>query len=246
MRTGADRPLPLIIAGPSGSGKSALAIDVAEATNGVIINADSMQLYRELRILTARPSPTDEARVPHRLYGILPAAEAGCVADWLGRALAEIETARGGGRTPIIVGGSGLYLRALRQGLSPMPPIPADVRAEARTLFADLGEAEFRRRLSRLDAEAAARRQRLIRAYEVAAATGRTVSAWQRMAPPVPPLNGPVLAVALLPARPPLASILDHRFDAMIDSGAVAEVRALLDLRLDPTLPAMKALGATR
>ncbi len=246
MRSEADRPLPLIIAGPSGSGKSALAIDLAEAMNGVVINADSMQLYRELRILTARPTPADEARVPHRLYGVLPAAEAGCVADWLTRVLAEMETARSAGRTPIIVGGSGLYLKALMCGLSPMPPIPADVRAEARALFAELGEAEFRRHLSRLDVAAATRlgdRQRLIRAYEVAAATGVTMSTWQRMAPPQPPLTGPTVAVALLPARPLLTSILDRRFDEMIASGAVAEVRALMALRLDPGLPAMKALG---
>lgn len=243
----ARSPAPLlIITGPSGSGKSALALDLAAVVDGVVINADSMQLYRELRILTARPTAEDEARVPHRLYGILAATEVGSVASWCERARAEIAACRRAGQLPIVVGGSGLYLKALTEGLTPLPPIPQEIRRAARTLFAEVGSAAFRERLAALDADAAARLrdpQRLIRAYEVVLATGRPLAVWQRLHPPVAAVGGPVVTVALVPPRPLLAAALDRRFEAMIAAGAIDEVRALLRLNLDPDLPLMKAVG---
>src|SRR5512144_3283938 len=183
-----SKPPVLIVGGPTGSGKSALALDAAEAFAGTVINADSMQVYRELRVLTARPSPSDEARVPHRLFGVLPAAERCSAGNWLGLAQAEIVTARNAGRLPIVVGGTGLYLKALSQGLAEVPPVPAAIRAEAEALYAEIGGEAFRRELARVDPQGASRlpptdRQRFVRAYEVARATGRPLSDWQRRRP---------------------------------------------------------------
>ena len=160
----------LIIAGPTGSGKSALALDAAEAFNGVIINADSMQVYRELRVISARPSPADEARAPHRLYGFVSAPERCSAGCWLRLARAEVDRARSAGRLPIVVGGTGLYLKALLEGLAEIPPIPAEVRKEAEAMHAELGGAAFREELARLDPQGASRiaatdRQRLLRAF---------------------------------------------------------------------------------
>ncbi len=139
----------LIIAGPTGSGKSALAGDAAQAFDGVVINADSMQVYRELRVLTARPTPEDEARVPHRLFGVLSAAERCSAGRWLGLARGEIKDAWSAGRLPIVVGGTGLYLKALHEGFADIPPIPTEVRAEAEALYAELGGERFRHELAR-------------------------------------------------------------------------------------------------
>ncbi|MCP5370631.1 MAG: tRNA (adenosine(37)-N6)-dimethylallyltransferase MiaA [Hyphomicrobiales bacterium] len=238
----------VIVSGPTASGKSALAMDLAEAFDGTVINGDSMQVYRELRLVTARPSEADMARVPHRLYGTLPAAEACSAGRWLDLARAEIEAVWAAGGLPVVVGGTGLYLRALRQGLSPIPPIDEDVRREVRALHARLGGAAFRERLAALDPASAARLetgdgQRLMRAYEVALATGRTLDEWHAEPPPVPPLAARFARVRVLPPRDLLYAAIDARFRAMVEAGALDEVRALLAQDLDPDLPAMKAVG---
>lgn len=236
----------LIIGGPTGSGKSALAIDLAEALGGVVINADSMQMYRELNVLSARPSPADEARVPHRLYGVSAAAAPASAGDWLALAVAEIEAAWQDRRLPIVVGGSGLYLRALTVGLSPLPAIPADVRRAARALFEQLGPERFRQALAAIDPQSARTqtdRQRLIRAYEVAAVSGRTLPDWHTAAPPRPAIAARFRVCALLPPRPQLYPSLNARFDRMLEAGGLDEVARLLAMNLDPGLPMMKALG---
>jgi tRNA dimethylallyltransferase len=242
---GGGRPTkPLIvIGGPTASGKSGLALDAAEAVGGTVINADSMQVYRDLRILTARPGPEEEARAPHRLYGVLDAAELCSAARWRAMALAEIEAAA----VPIVVGGTGLYIRALLEGLAPVPEIPDAIRAEARALHRALGGAAFRARLAERDPEAAARlpsgdTQRLVRAWEVVLATGRPLAEWQR-AQPRPAPAGPVLALVLLPPRAPLYETCNRRLEAMLAAGALDEVRRLRARDLDPALPVMKALG---
>ena len=239
-------PPIVVVAGPSASGKSALALALAEGFDGTVINADSMQVYRDLRLLTARPTPAEEARAPHRLYGVLDAAEACSAGRWRAMALAEVAAAQKRGRLAILVGGTGLYLRAILEGLAPIPPVAESVRQEARALHARLGGAAFKEALAVLDAETAAAlepsdSQRLIRAYEVARATGRGLADWRR-APTPPPAFRPA-AVVLLPPRPALYAHCDARFLRMVEEGAVAEVAALLARELDPRLPAMKAVG---
>jgi tRNA dimethylallyltransferase len=237
----------VIIAGPTASGKSALAMDVAAEFSGTVINADSMQVYRELNVLTARPSADDEARVPHRLFGFVPSAEAFSVGGWLDSAAAEIQHVRGEERLPVVVGGTGLYLKALTEGLAPIPHIPQAVRTEARSLYERLGGEAFARELAALDPGAAEAlppgdRQRLIRAYEVARATGRTLDHWQRE-PTSPAVSGRFVTIALIPPREALYAATDGRFERMVDEGALDEVVALDGLNLDPGLPAMKSLG---
>lgn len=238
--------LPLVIAaGPTASGKSALALALAEELRGTIINADSMQVYRDLAVLSARPGAAELARAPHRLYGVIDAAEACSAGRWRDLALAEIAAARAGGRLPILVGGTGLYLRALLEGLAPVPPVPQEVRAAARALHARLGGEAFRSALAQFDPEAAERlaagdTQRLIRAYEVAKATGRPLASW-RQGQSAPRFAA--AAILLLPPRAALYRLVDERFLAMMAAGAEAEARALLARGLDPALPAMKAVG---
>lgn len=246
MRTRADRRL-LIVAGPTASGKSALALRLAEEFGGVVINADSMQVYREMRVLSARPSPEDEARAPHRLYGVLPAAEVCSAARWRDLAKAEIEAAWAAGRLPIVAGGTGLYINALTQGISPIPEVPEAARQAARALFADLGNAAFHARLAERDPVMAARldpgnSQRLVRAWEVLEATGRSLADWQAL-PPDGALRAPSLTVLLLPPRDWLYRRIDARFAEMISAGGLDEVAALDHMGLAPDLPAMKALG---
>ncbi len=240
-------PPLILIAGPTASGKSGLALAVAEEFGGTIINADSMQVYRDLAILTARPSAAEAARVPHRLYGVLDAADPCSAARWRGLAASEIAAAAEQRRLPILVGGTGLYFRALLEGLADIPPIAPAVRAEAKRLHQSLGGAGFRAALAARDPAAAARldagdTQRLVRAFEVAAATGRPLADWQRKQ-----LAGPrypaVATVLLMPPRPALYAACDARFAAMASSGGLGEVRALLDRRLGPGLPVMKAVG---
>ena len=247
MQATADSISPVIIvAGPTASGKSALALELAAARGGTIINADSQQIYRDLMILSARPDPAAMARVPHRLYGFLDAAERGSVALWRERALIEIAAARAAMRVPFLVGGTGLYLRALARGLAPVPAIPASVRAEAAELYDELGGAEFRERLAALDPDAATRlppgdRQRLLRAWEVVRATGQPLGEWQRGAPATAPLR--FATILIMPPREALYAACDRRFEQMIAKGALDEAAALVARGLPADLPAMKAVG---
>ncbi len=238
----------ILLAGPTASGKSALALALAEAFDGVVINADSMQVYRELKILTARPGLEDARRAPHRLYGVIPAAEACSAGRWRALALAEIAAAWATGKLPILVGGTGLYFRVLTEGLAPVPEVPPAVRQAARAAFARLGPDRFHAALAARDPAMAARlapsdRQRLIRAYEVLEATGTSLADWQALPPAAPGLAGRYLTVVLEPPREVLYRRCDSRFDRMLADGALAEVRALAALGLSPGLPAMKALG---
>jgi tRNA dimethylallyltransferase len=242
----------LVIAGPTASGKSALALACALEFGGTVINADSMQVYRELPILTARPSASDESRVPHRLYGVLNASERCSAGRWSALAAGAISEAHDADRLPIVAGGTGFYIKALIDGLSAIPEVPADTRAEAMALHARLGGEAFHAELARIDPLSAARikvsdTQRVTRAYEVWLATDRTLSDWQSE-PAIPPVPGAAFFVLVLdPAREVLNAACDARFDAMLAAGALDEVRALAaqirDQNLDPALPAMKALG---
>src|SRR5438067_2700160 len=203
MDSSTDQPV-VIIAGPTASGKSALALELAAAFDGTIINADSLQIYRDLRILTARPDALATARVPHRLYGFLDAAERGSVGRWRESALAEIAAAHRAGRLPILVGGTGLYLSALQHGLAAIPPIPPDIRAEAASMYRALGGAAFLGRLSALDPATASRlpptdRQRLMRAWEVVRATGVPLGDWHRRTAPAAPHR--FASLLLMPPR---------------------------------------------
>ncbi len=238
----------LIIAGPTASGKSALALDAAGEFAGTVINADSMQIYGELRVLTARPTDDDEARVPHRLFGTLSVTEACSAGRWLQMAWAEIEAARAAVRLPIVVGGTGLYLKALTDGLAPIPDIPEGISTEARRLQTRLGGEAFRAELAKVDAEAASRlpagdSQRLIRAFEVVRATGRPLADWQREGTGGPAADARFATIVLAPPRDALYAAVDARLEAMIGKGALDEVAALERLGLDPGLPAAKAVG---
>ena len=242
----AELPRALIVAGPTCSGKSALALALAEATGGVVINADSMQVYRELRILTARPSADDEARIPHRLYGVRAAAEPGSVAWWRAAALAEMAMAHAAGRLPILCGGTGMYFLGLTSGLSDIPDPGSAARREARETLAALGPAALHAQVADVDPDSAARLhpsdgQRIARAWEVWRGTGRGLAAWQAQSRP--PSGWDFRAILLDPPRAALREAIAGRFDAMLAAGAIDEVRALLDQRLDPSLPAMRAVG---
>jgi len=239
-------PPVLVVVGPTASGKSALALELADAVRGTVINADSLQSYRDLRILTARPDPAAERLVPHRLYGFLDAAERGSAAAWRALAMDEIAAATNAGRLPIVVGGTGLYLRALERGLAPVPEIPRPIRQEAVEIHRALGGVAFRQRLARLDPVGAARLfagdgQRLVRAYEVVRATGIPLATWQRRAPPPSPYR--FITILLMPPRERLYAACDARFAGMIATGGLAEAGALAARGLDPDLPAMKAVG---
>ncbi len=243
-----ERRYALIVAGPTASGKSALAIDVAEHFHGTVINADSMQVYRELRKITARPSIADESRVPHRLFGVMNGYEACSAGAWTRMAVDEIHAAFAQNRLPVVVGGTGLYLQSLSAGLSPIPSIPEAVRTRARARLGELGTAAFAAEVAELDPVSAERlapadTQRLLRAWEVFMHTGRTFSAW-RDVPRVKPLPEVRFAtIVLAPPRQQLYGAIDARFVAMMDDGALDEVRALLAMGLDRGLPVMKALG---
>jgi tRNA dimethylallyltransferase len=246
-RTTRDSAPPvLVIAGPTASGKSALALELADLYGGTIINADSLQIYRDLRILTARPDQTAQARAPHRLYGFIDAGERGSAARWRALALDEIAEATKARRLPIVVGGTGLYLRTIEGGLAPVPDIPPEIRQEAIGLHRALGGVGFRERLARLDPEAAQRlfpgdKQRLIRAFEVVRATGVTIGAWQQQTKSESVYRfGTIL---LAPPREGLYAACNARLIQMIEAGALAEAEAIAVRRLDPSLPAMKAVG---
>jgi len=241
-----NQAIAVIIAGPTASGKSALALDLAEHYGGTIINADSLQTYRDLRILSARPGAAAEVRAPHRLYGFLDAAERGSAARWRDLALAEIALSVDAGRLPIVVGGTGLYLRALRTGLASVPDIPPAIRDEAAELYNTLGGAQFRDQLAGLDSVSAARfppgdRTRLTRAYEVVRATGIPIGKWQHR--PAQPTPYRFATILLTPPRAQLYAACDARFAAMVAAGGLDEAAALLARGLSPDLPAMKAIG---
>lgn len=243
-----DGPPVITIGGPTASGKSALAAGLAEALGGVVINADAMQIYRELPILTARPDVAERGRAPHRLFGLLAATDPCSVGRWRGLALEAIGQARAEGAWPVVVGGTGLYLKALSEGIDAIPPVPAALRARIEARYDAEGGPAFRQALSRGDPVTAARlqpgdRQRLVRAAGVLEATGRPLSAWQTGATGRP---GPALGARsflLLPPREALYAACDARFKAMVARGALEEARGFLARGLDPDLPLMKAVG---
>ena len=238
----------VLIAGPTASGKSAAALALAEQIGGVIVNADSMQVYRDLRVITARPTPEEEARVPHRLYGHVDAAENYSVGRWcrdVGAALDEIATE---GRVPILVGGTGLYFKVLTSGLAAVPPIPPEIRSQVRGRLASEGAAALHGELTSVDPATAQRlmvndRSRIARALEVVLATGRSLNDWHREG--MPALVDPARAakIFLTCERKQLVARIETRFAAMLAAGALDEVRALAARQIDPLLPAMKAHG---
>ncbi|MDT7950420.1 MAG: tRNA (adenosine(37)-N6)-dimethylallyltransferase MiaA [Acetobacteraceae bacterium] len=232
----------LIVAGPTCSGKSALALALAERLGGTVINADSMQVYRELSVITARPTAAEMAAAPHALYGVRPAAEPGSVAWWRGEALRAMAASR----VPILCGGTGLYLQSLTAGLADIPEPEPAAREEARALLEREGAAALHARLAAADpATAAGLRpsdgQRLARAWEVWRSTGRGLAEWR--AAPGEPAPFRFAVMQLSPPRDALRAAAEARFDAMLRAGALEEVAGLLALRLDPALPAMRALG---
>ena len=238
----------MLIAGPTASGKSALAIALAERLGGTVVNADSMQVYRDLRIITARPTPDDEARVPHLLYGHVDAAENYSVGRWCADACAALDDVWREGRLPILVGGTGLYFKALTQGLSVVPPTPPEIRAAVRARCDAEGSVALHAELVRRDPATAAKlkpgdRMRIARALEVLEATGRSLADWHRDGMPAMLDPGEALMFFLDVDREQLRRRIDARFEAMLAQGALAEVRALAVRHLDPMLPAMKAHG---
>jgi tRNA dimethylallyltransferase len=241
-------PRTILIAGPTASGKSALALGLAERIGGVIVNADSMQVYREAPILTAQPTAEEQVRVPHRLCGHVTGAEAYSTGRYVTDVQAVLSEIAALGRSPIIVGGTGLYFKALLEGLSPVPPIPPEIRARCRLLAETEGVAAVRAALMKVDPDIVARldatdAQRLIRALEVFEGTGRPLSVWQRV-PGVPIIDGDA-AIKLVVDRPraDLQARADDRFDLMMAAGALDEMRALAGLGFSSALPLMRALG---
>lgn len=240
-------PSIILIAGPTASGKSALALTLAERHRGTIINADSMQVYRDLRVITARPALDEEQRVPHRLYGHIDAAETYSVGRWCDEAAAVL-AAIGSAGPAIIVGGTGLYFNALTRGLAKMPPIPPDIRDDVRGRLSRDGVAALYADLTMRDAKAAARlkpndRARITRALEVVLATGRSILDWQETNKPAPVALADAAKIFLMPDPGELAHRIDSRFDAMIAAGALDEVHTLAARKLSPSQPAMKAHG---
>jgi tRNA dimethylallyltransferase len=238
----------VLIAGPTASGKSALALALAAKIRGVIINADSMQVYRDLRVITARPTVDEEAQAPHKLYGHADAAENYSVGRWLRDAQAAIAEAKIAGRVPIVVGGTGLYFLALTRGLAAVPPIPADIRASVRGRLESEGVTPLYAELAERDPATAQRlmpgdRARITRALEVVLATGRSLSDWHREG--MPAVLDPARAARFFldVDREELGRRIDMRFDAMLAQGALAEVERLAARGLNPALPAMKAHG---
>ena len=241
-------PAAVLIAGPTASGKSALALALAETLGGVIVNADSMQVYRDLRIITARPSPEDEARAPHRLYGHVDAGENYSVGRWCRDVAEALAGTAAQGRVSILVGGTGLYFKALTSGLAAVPPIPADIRTHVRGRLQSEGVAPLFAELIKRDPATAQRlmpndRSRISRALEVVLATGRSLTDWHREG--LPPLVDPARAVKVFLAceRKQLVARIETRFAVMLKAGALDEAKALAARRLDPLLPAMKAHG---
>ena len=238
----------ILITGPTASGKSALAVRLAAEHDGVVVNADSMQVYDTLDILTARPQPQDMGGIEHCLYGHVPAGAAYSTGDWLREATGVVAGLRERGKLPVFVGGTGLYFRALTGGLSDMPAIPDDVRERMRGRLTAEGPEALHRALAERDPETAARLmpgdgQRIVRALEVLEATGRSISVFQAATGPAVIDPERAAKIVVLPDRAVLAARIDRRFGEMLKSGAVDEVKALLALDLSPAMPVMKAIG---
>ena len=238
----------LLIAGPTASGKTALALSLADQFGGAIINTDSMQVYRDLSIITARPTAEETAHAPHYLFGMVDAAENYSVARWLADAGAALRSIEAEGRFPIFVGGTGLYFRALTQGLSDIPPVPEAVRAELRDWAERRPAEDIHARLAALDPEAAATLrpsdpQRNLRALEVFTATGRSLLSFHAERTGAVLQSDEVLSIFLAPDRDLLRARIDARFDGMMAAGAFEEVEQLAMRGLDPALPAMRAHG---
>jgi tRNA dimethylallyltransferase len=242
-------PKPILIAGPTASGKSALALALARRFGGAVINADSQQVYRDWRILSARPTQADERQAPHFLYGHVALDAEYSAGAWLRDLVGVLEQCRARDLRPIITGGTGLYFKALTEGLAPIPPIPPEIRARAEAELQRLGLARLHAALAERDPETAAALDRanparLLRAWEVLEATGAGLAEWRRAtAAPLLPLDR-TAALALTPPRPWLRARCDARFDAMLADGVLDETARVMALGLDPALPGMKALGA--
>jgi tRNA dimethylallyltransferase len=240
---------PILIAGPTASGKSGLALALAERLGGCVVNADALQVYAGWRVLTARPSEADEARAPHRLYGHVPMQESHSAGRWLREAREALDACAREGRVPIVVGGSGLHFMALTEGLADIPETPPEIRAAAEALFRARGVEGLAGELALRDPATLARidrrnPMRLMRAWEALETTGEGLAALQaRTPPPLVPLDA-ADAVRLAPEREALYARCDARFDAMLREGALDEVRAALALDPPPSRLAMNALGA--
>ena len=237
-------PSLALIAGPTASGKSALALELAKRTSGVIVNADSAQIYRDLPVLSAAPTAQDRAVAEHRLYGVRDGAEPCSAAEWAQMARAEIADARASGRLPILVGGTGLYIRTLLDGIAPVPPVDPQIRERIRAAPVE----ENRARLEQVDARSAAKLRprdsaRIARALEVALSSGRTLADWQQQRQGGIADEVILKPLILLPPRQWLYDRCDARFEAMMASGAIDEAKALLARGLDPALPVMRAIG---
>ena len=242
----ASKPKPpvALIAGPTASGKSALALALAERTGGVIVNADSAQVYRDLPVLSAAPTNRELAKAEHRLYGFLDGSKACSAADWAARARAEIADIHAQKRLPIITGGTGLYIRSLLHGIAPVPLIDPEIRSRVRAASVESNRHE----LNELDAEAAARLKaqdtvRIARALEVVLSTGRPLAEWQQHREGGIAAEVDLRPLIVLPPRVWLYSRCDDRFAHMMERGAVEEVEALLARHLNPNLPIMRAIG---
>jgi tRNA dimethylallyltransferase len=238
----------ILIAGPTASGKSALALGLAERLGGTIINADSMQVYAEMRILTARPTAADEGRVRHRLYGHVPAREAYSVGRYVADAGCEIAYVQQAGGVAIVVGGTGLYFKALLEGLSPIPAVPLEIRSHWRAEARRLAPGALHALLAARDPLVAARLepadlQRITRALEVLDATGLSLADWQRRPGQAVLSQYQTVRLLVQPERSLLHARCDARFKAMIVEGALDEARAMSELQLDPDQPAMRAIG---
>jgi tRNA dimethylallyltransferase len=242
-------PRPVLIAGPTASGKSALALGLAERLGGAVINADALQIYAGWRVLTARPTPEEEARAPHFLYGFQPLDESYSVGRWLRAVEGVLADCAARGLRPVVVGGTGLYFRALTEGLTPIPEPTPEIRAAAEARLAALGVEGFAAEIAARDPETAARLDRanpmrLLRAWEALEQTGEGLAAWHaRTPPPLLPLAATV-PLLLAPERAALYARCDARFDAMLEAGALAEAEAVAALGLPETAPGLKAVGA--
>lgn len=247
MASSPQRPA-IVVIGPTASGKTALAIELARRLTGTVVNFDSMQVYAELRILTARPTAEEEAMVPHRLFGTMPAAVACSAALYRGAALPVLDAVEAEGRLPVLAGGTGLYLRSLMEGISPVPDVPDAIRQAVRGRLAAEGPGALHAVLAARDPVMAARlepgdSQRLARAVEVLEATGRSLGEWQAAPPEGPPFGRRAFVIRLDPPRDRLYRRIDARVGRMVEEGVLDEVARVLGLGLDPLLPAMKAHG---